>query len=234
MRAATRALRSVAQAVFDRTHHGVVSSASETKAKLLERLRTARRFVSEAAAESVEAAAGEKNRRAALVANIVDQLETHASTLASALEDSGVGYDWHKALELPGEKAPRWPMYVFLSGAIVCLSFSTVCHTLACVGARERHRVARRLRRHRRAHRRVVLPRRVLPFYCVPLVRDTYLTVMSLFGVVTLCVTLAERFQAPKYTPLRALCSRPSAASGRFRFCTRRGSCGIRNPPRSR
>ena len=147
LRAATRALSSVAQAVSDRTHHGLVSSTSETKAKLLERLRTARRFVSEAAAESgFEAATttaserGLKNqadsRRAALVAKIIHQLETHASTLASALEDSAVGYDWHVSLELPGEKAPRWPMYVFLSGAIVCLSFSTVCHTLACVGAR--------------------------------------------------------------------------------------------------
>ena len=41
-------------------------------------------------------------------------------------------------------------------------------------------------------------------FYCVPLVRDTYLTVMSAFGVMTLCVTLAERFQDAKYSPLRA------------------------------
>jgi hypothetical protein len=30
----------------------------------------------------------------------------------------------------------RWPMYVFLAGACVCLSFSAICHTLACVGAR--------------------------------------------------------------------------------------------------
>ena len=131
--------------------------------------------------------------------------ETHASTLASALEDSGVGYDWHKALELPGEKAPRWPMYVFLSGAIVCLSFSTVCHTLACVGAR----VSVIVWRVDYVGIAALIVASFYPvvfysFYCVPLVRDTYLTVMSLFGVVTLCVTLAERFQAPKYSPLRA------------------------------
>jgi adiponectin receptor len=237
LRAATRALSSVAQAVSDRTHHGLVSSTSETKAKLLERLRTARRFVSEAAAESVESPHPLKNqahnRRAALVAKIIHQLETHASTLASALEDSAVGHDWHVSLELPGEKAPRWPMYVFLSGAIVCLSFSTVCHTLACVGAR----VSVIVWRVDYVGIAALIVASFYPvvfysFYCVPLVRDTYLTVMSAFGVVTLCVTLAERFQDAKYSPLRAALF--SAVSDRFRFCTRRGSCGIRNPPRSR
>jgi len=207
LRAATRALSSVAQAVSDRTHHGLVASTSETKAKLLERLRTARRFVSEAAAESGEGLKnqGTDSRRAALVAKIIHQLETHASTLASALEDSAVGYDWHVSLELPGEKAPRWPMYVFLSGAIVCLSFSTVCHTLACVGAR----VSVIVWRVDYVGIAALIVASFYPvvfysFYCVPLVRDTYLAVMSAFGVMTLCVTLAERFQDAKYSPLRA------------------------------
>ena len=44
--------------------------------------------------------------------------------------------DTPEDIEMPDEPAPRWPMYVFLAGACVCLSFSSVCHTLACVGAR--------------------------------------------------------------------------------------------------
>ena len=64
--AATTRARSVAQAVFDRTHHGVVSSASETKAKLLERLRTARRFVSEAARRRQRGWRKKSARRAAV------------------------------------------------------------------------------------------------------------------------------------------------------------------------
>ena len=33
--------------------------------------------------------------------------------------------------DLDLDPAPRWPMYVFLAGAIACLGMSTACHTLA-------------------------------------------------------------------------------------------------------
>ena len=38
--------------------------------------------------------------------------------------------------DLDLDPAPRWPMYVFLAGAIACLGMSTACHTLANVTER--------------------------------------------------------------------------------------------------
>lgn len=73
----------------------------------------------------------------------INHMLAHAAELHSMLEDSitstadSQSPHWQfDTPELPGPYAPRWPMYVFLAGAIVCLSFSAVCHTLACVGAR--------------------------------------------------------------------------------------------------
>jgi predicted membrane channel-forming protein YqfA (hemolysin III family) len=36
----------------------------------------------------------------------------------------------------PTELAARWPFYVFLVGAMVCLLASTVCHTMHCISQR--------------------------------------------------------------------------------------------------
>ena len=76
----------------------------------------------------------------------INHMLAHAAELHSMLEDSitstadSQSPHWQfDTPELPGPYAPRWPMYVFLAGAIVCLSFSAVCHTLACVGARVRY-----------------------------------------------------------------------------------------------
>ena len=205
--------------------------------KLLERLRTARRFVSEAAAESVERG-WRKNRRAALVAvSCVDQL-------GNARVDArfGVG-GLRRGVRLaqsfggsPVRKPRDGPCTCSIGRDRVFVLLDGVPHLGVRRRARERHRVARRLRRHRRLIVASFYPVVFYSFYCVPLVRGTYLTVMSLFGVVTLCVTLAEKVPSPQ---VHSVCRsrfvlRPKAASGRFRFCTRRGSCGIRNPPRSR
>ena len=196
---ATELMRSVAASVSDRVHHGLVVTRSESKETLLRRLQTARRLVSEAAAETNASATFARKE------SLVDQLEAHASTLFSTLEHSVVGSDWHVPLELPGDTAPRWPMYVFLAGAIVCLSFSTVCHTLACVGAR----VSVIVWRVDYVGIAALIVASFYPvvfysFYCVPIVRDAYLAVMTAFGVLTLGVTLADRFQDAKYSPLRA------------------------------
>ena len=196
-------IASVARAVSDRVHFGVVTdSASDTKAKLLERLRDARELLSSAADKMTNVSSG---IGAESLARLIHTLEAHRGALSSTLEHSAVGSDWHVPLELPGEKAPRWPMYVFLVGAIVCLSFSAVCHTLACVGAR----VSSIVWRVDYVGIAALIVASFYPvvfysFYCVPRARDAYLATMSAFGVLTLGVTLADRFQATKYSPLRA------------------------------
>jgi len=40
--------------------------------------------------------------------------------------------NWKRGTEL----AARWPFYVFLVGAMVCLLASTVCHTMHCISQR--------------------------------------------------------------------------------------------------
>ena len=196
-------IASVARAVSDRVHFGVVTdSASDTKAKLLERLRDARVLLSSAADKMTNVSSG---IGAESLARLIHTLEAHRGALSSTLEHSAVGSDWHVPLELPGEKAPRWPMYVFLVGAIVCLLFSAVCHTLACVGAR----VSSIVWRVDYVGIAALIVASFYPvvfysFYCVPRARDAYLATMSAFGVLTLGVTLADRFQATKYSPLRA------------------------------
>ena len=53
-------------------------------------------------------------------------------------------------------------------------------------------------------------------FYCVPGLRTFYLTVMSAFGVAVLVITLMDRFQAAKYTPMRAVLFSGLGACGAF------------------
>ena len=36
-----------------------------------------------------------------------------------------------EALKWP---VPRWPLYVFLAGAMVCMALSAACHGFACCG----------------------------------------------------------------------------------------------------
>ena len=59
----------------------------------------------------------------------------------------------------PARPVTRWPMYIFLTGAVVCLFFSTMCHTYCCVGEIDAERMWRlRLSWHRRINRGELLP----------------------------------------------------------------------------
>jgi adiponectin receptor len=108
-------------------------------------------------------------------------------------------------------------MYVFLAGACACLSFSGICHTLACVSAQVSSIVWRI------DYVGIVTlimasfyPVVYYSFMCVPALRTFYLVGISLFGSVVLSVMLLERFQAPKYTPFRAVLFSGLGAFGIF------------------
>ena len=202
LHAAAQTMVQVAHAIEERLHGNVDVGA--LRPALMKRLKEARALVQHAASSDLSSEA------ISLGKSFAHQLETHAGALHQMLEESIVGASdegWHlDNLELPGPHAPRWPMYVFLAGAIVCLSFSAVCHTLACVGAR----VSTIVWRIDYVGIAVLIVASFFPvvyysFYCVPLVRHLYLTVMSIFGLMTLIVTLAEQFQDARYSPFRAL-----------------------------
>jgi len=109
-------------------------------------------------------------------------------------------------VEMPHEPAPRWPMYVFMAGACICLLFSSTCHTLACCGAR----VSSIVWRIDYVGIAVLIVASFYPvvyysFMCMPVLRTFYLSLTTVFGALTLLVTCMDRFQAGRYTPLRAL-----------------------------
>ena len=101
--------------------------------------------------------------------------------------------------------APRWPMYAFLAGAIACLGMSTACHTLANVTERVSS-IVWRLDYVGIAGLIVAsfFPVVYYSFMCMPTWRWIYLSTTVFVGTGTLFVTLLDRFQAPRYSPLRA------------------------------
>ena len=101
--------------------------------------------------------------------------------------------------------APRWPMYAFLAGAIACLGASTACHTLANVT----ERVSAFVWRLDYVGIAGLIVASFFPvvyysFMCMPTWRWIYLSTTVVVGTGTLFVTLLDRFQAPRYSPLRA------------------------------
>ena len=113
--------------------------------------------------------------------------------------------------------APRWPVYVFLSAATVCLGMSTVCHTLTNVTERV-SAILWRLDYVGIAWLIVAsfFPIVYYPFMCMPTWRWIYLTGTVVFGTGTLAVTLLERFQAPRYSSMRAMLFCFLGGSGMF------------------
>jgi len=105
----------------------------------------------------------------------------------------------------PARPVSRWPMYVFLSGAVVCLFFSTLCHTYCCVGAAD----AERMWRLDYLGIAVLIVSSFYPmvhysYYCLPGWRDMYITGITALGCLAAIPTLLTAFQKKEYGPLRA------------------------------
>ena len=106
----------------------------------------------------------------------------------------------------PARPVTRWPMYVFLSGVVVCLFFSTLCHTYCCIGARD----AERMWRLDYLGIAVLIVSSFYPmvhysYYCLPGWRDMYITGITSLGCLAAIPTLLTAFQKKEYGPLRAL-----------------------------
>ncbi|ABP00856.1 predicted protein, partial [Ostreococcus lucimarinus CCE9901] len=105
----------------------------------------------------------------------------------------------------PARPVTRWPMYIFLTGAVVCLFFSTMCHTYCCVGEID----AERMWRFDYLGIAVLIVASFYPmlhysYYCLPGWRDMYLTGITVFGCLTVVPTFMRAFQKKEYAPLRA------------------------------
>jgi adiponectin receptor len=105
----------------------------------------------------------------------------------------------------PAKPAKRWPVYVFLVGAMVCLLFSTICHTYCCVGFEEGAQMWR-LDYFGIAALIVTsfYPIVYYSFYCLPKWRRMYLSGITTLGCLAVIPTFLRRFQDKNYAPLRA------------------------------
>ena len=114
-------------------------------------------------------------------------------------------------------KVPRWPMRVFLLGAILCLGCSTCCHTCCNIS----HQVSTRMWKVDYLGISILIVVSFYPvvyysFYCLPELRDFYLSCVTCLGVAALIPTILPRFQKPSWTPIRAALFTALASFGFF------------------
>eukprot|EP00892_Ulva_mutabilis_P011898 jgi/Ulvmu1/9080/UM005_0175.1 len=101
----------------------------------------------------------------------------------------------------------RWPLYMYMFGAMTCLLVSAVCHLLGSVNFKV-HSFIWRL-----DYAGIVgmivssfVPSIYYIFLCSPAVRWTYLSGIAMLGFATLALSLLNRFQTIKWRATRATC----------------------------
>ena len=104
-------------------------------------------------------------------------------------------------LQYPNE---RWPMLVFMAGAMTCLLFSSTCHLLGCC---QKH-VALYIWRLDYAGISILIVASFYPviYYgllCSPISRAFYLISSTLFGVIVVSVSLLDVFQTREWRAFR-------------------------------
>ncbi|KAI5067400.1 hypothetical protein GOP47_0017928 [Adiantum capillus-veneris] len=100
---------------------------------------------------------------------------------------------------------PRWPFFIFLGGAMFCLLASSVCHLFTC----HSERVAYIMLRVDYAGIAALIASSFYPpvyysFMCNPVLRNIYLTFITVVGIATVLVSLVPVFQNPEYRKVRA------------------------------
>eukprot|EP00271_Cylindrocystis_brebissonii_P004239 TRINITY_DN15879_c0_g1_i1.p1 TRINITY_DN15879_c0_g1~~TRINITY_DN15879_c0_g1_i1.p1 ORF type:complete len:397 (-),score=14.71 TRINITY_DN15879_c0_g1_i1:63-1253(-) len=110
-------------------------------------------------------------------------------------------------MHIPSANQPitRWPFFVFLSGAMICLLSSSLCHLLG-YKSREFNNF---LWRFDYAGIAILIAASFYPcvyytFLCDPIPRFVYLFAITLMGIATTVISLLDRFQHPSYRNFRA------------------------------
>eukprot|EP00475_Leptophrys_vorax_P006773 TRINITY_DN14232_c0_g1_i1.p1 TRINITY_DN14232_c0_g1~~TRINITY_DN14232_c0_g1_i1.p1 ORF type:complete len:333 (+),score=2.52 TRINITY_DN14232_c0_g1_i1:85-999(+) len=123
----------------------------------------------------------------------------------------------HDMLLAPVYREPitRWPFFLFLFGAMLCLLSSTTCHLLCC----HSKEVSQVIWRFDYAGIAALISTSFFPpvfysFLCQPAVQITYLVAVSVMGLLTVAVSLLPVFQTTKYRTFRASLFFGMGASG--------------------
>jgi channel protein (hemolysin III family) len=101
-------------------------------------------------------------------------------------------------------KLRRWPLFIFLISAILCLTFSAIYHLIGCV-SKTYHEV---LSRFDYGGISLLVTGSCFPpyyyfFYCEPKFSIFYLIFISTFGITTFCLSLTKSFNSPKMREFR-------------------------------
>lgn len=102
------------------------------------------------------------------------------------------------------KKLKRWPLFIFLVSAILCLTFSTIYHLIGCV-SKTYHKI---LSRFDYGGISLLVTGSCFPpyyyfFYCEPKFSIIYLVFISIFGLTTFCLSLTNNFNSPKMRGFR-------------------------------
>lgn len=139
------------------------------------------------------------------VQSLQDNLHSQAHSLQVVLEEKLNSHLEH----LLGHKlqwpTSRWPAYVFLAGAMLCLLTSSICHLFSCCS----QHVAKVIWRFDYASIAILIVSSFFPpvyygFLCIPFWRNFYLISTSALGMVTIVVSLLPFFQGIPYRTFRA------------------------------
>lgn len=99
----------------------------------------------------------------------------------------------------------RWPFFAFLGGAMFCLLSSSICHLLSC----HSERLTYIMLRLDYAGIAALISTSFYPpvyysFMCYPFFCNLYLGFITIFGIITISVSLLPVFQKPEYRAMRA------------------------------
>ena len=102
------------------------------------------------------------------------------------------------------KKLKRWPLFIILISAILCLSFSATFHLIGCV-SKTYHEI---LSRFDYGGIAILVTGSCFPpyyyfFYCEPKYCIFYLIFISTFGLTTFCLSLTNNFNSPKMRGFR-------------------------------
>lgn len=102
------------------------------------------------------------------------------------------------------KKLRRWPLFIFLISAILCLSFSTTFHLIGCI-SQKYHTI---LSRFDYGGISLLVSGSCFPpyyyfFYCETKFRLFYLMFISTFGLITFFLSLTNNFNSPKMREFR-------------------------------
>jgi adiponectin receptor len=116
---------------------------------------------------------------------------------------------------LTAEPVTRWPLFAYLSGAMVCLLTSSACHLIMCHSERAAY-VTLRLDYAGIAALIAAsfYPLAYYTFLCDPALQRLYMGGITFLGLAAAAASLVPAFQAPELRPLRAALFSCMGASG--------------------